>query len=89
MMRTNEDGNALDPLPSATPPLTGEQARPLDVPGASVALGAGAGCGKTTVLTARYLADLDDGRRPLRSTVALTFTKKAAAEMMDTALAAD
>jgi ATP-dependent helicase/nuclease subunit A len=56
------------------------------VTGSSVALAAGAGCGKTTVLTARYLSDLEGdagagGGRPLRSIVALTFTNKAAREL--------
>ena len=48
----------------------------------SVALGAGAGCGKTTVLTERFLAEIEgaDGR-PLRALVALTFTDKAAREL--------
>ncbi len=74
---------------SADPPrLTVEQSRPLHVRGASVALSAGAGCGKTTVLTSRFLAALDsdnnDGdaaRRPLGALVALTFTEKAAREL--------
>ena len=46
-----------------------------------MALSAGAGCGKTTVLTARFLQSLggpETDRRPLRSLVALTFTEKAA-----------
>jgi ATP-dependent helicase/nuclease subunit A len=66
--------------------LTDEQARPLRVQGASVALSAGAGCGKTTVLTARFLKSLGgpaSERRPLRSLVALTFTEKAASELRD------
>src|SRR5207302_1230271 len=65
------------------PSLTDEQRRPLSVRGASVALSAGAGCGKTTVLTERFLAGLDDGaaRRPLRALLAMTFTEKAAREL--------
>jgi ATP-dependent helicase/nuclease subunit A len=52
------------------------------VPDASVALSAGAGCGKTMVLTERFLAALDDaGGRPLKALVALTFTEKAAREL--------
>ena len=68
--------------PSGGPKLTDEQARPLAVGGASVALSSGAGCGKTTVLTARFLRDLEGpGRRPLGEIVALTFTEKAAREL--------
>ena len=44
--------------------LTAEQRRALEVKDASVALGAGAGCGKTTVLTERFLAEIDGRRRP-------------------------
>ena len=68
--------------PFGGPKLTDEQARPLAVGGASVALSSGAGCGKTTVLTARYLRDLEGPeRRPLGEIVALTFTEKAAREL--------
>src|ERR1700751_4621433 len=63
-------------------PLTDQQRRALAVTDASVALSAGAGCGKTMVLTERFLAALDDGGgRPLRALVALTFTEKAAREL--------
>ena len=49
-------------------PLTDQQRRALVVKDASVALSAGAGCGKTMVLTERFLAALkewaaDRGRR--------------------------
>lgn len=64
----------------SAPRLTDEQRRPLDVRGASVALSAGAGCGKTTVLTSRFLGALD-GQNPLGAIVALTFTEKAAREL--------
>ncbi|MGE5756753.1 MAG: UvrD-helicase domain-containing protein, partial [Planctomycetaceae bacterium] len=71
-----------DRAPAATPGLTDRQSRPLAVQGASVALSAGAGCGKTMVLTARFLGDLGGvDRRPLREIVALTFTEKAAREL--------
>jgi ATP-dependent helicase/nuclease subunit A len=64
------------------PVLTDQQRRPLGVADSSVALSAGAGCGKTAVLTARFLGDLDgNDRRPLREIVALTFTEKAAREL--------
>ncbi len=64
--------------------LTEEQSAPLDVRGASVALSAGAGCGKTTVLTERFVRAVEN-RSPhtLRSIVALTFTNKAARELRD------
>jgi ATP-dependent helicase/nuclease subunit A len=62
--------------------LTDQQRRALGVPDASVALSAGAGCGKTMVLTERFLAALDEaGGRPLEALVALTFTEKAAREL--------
>ena len=59
--------------------LTPEQSLALGVRGASVALGAGAGCGKTTVLTRRFVDDLAE--RPQGGLVALTFTEKAAREL--------
>ena len=46
----------------------------------SVAVRAGAGSGKTAVLTQRYVRALDEGLKP-RDIVAMTFTEKAAAEM--------
>ena len=62
--------------------LTDQQRMALRVPDASVALSAGAGCGKTMVLTERFLSALDEaGGRPLRALVALTFTEKAAREL--------
>jgi len=57
-----------------------EQAPAVVVRGQDVAVTAGAGAGKTRTLVARYLALLVDGV-PLRSIVAITFTKKAAREM--------
>jgi ATP-dependent helicase/nuclease subunit A len=71
----------MSPTAADEPVLTDEQRRPLEIRGASVALSSGAGCGKTTVLTARFLGALDGGSRPLRSLVALTFTEKAASEL--------
>ena len=70
--------------PPARPLLTGEQEQPLNVRSASVALSAGAGCGKTTVLTERFLRAIDrdgDERRSLATVVAMTFTEKAAREL--------
>jgi ATP-dependent helicase/nuclease subunit A len=68
--------------PSSGVTLTDQQRMALLVPEASVALSAGAGCGKTMVLTERFLSALDDaGGRPLNALVALTFTEKAAREL--------
>ena len=68
-------------------PLTPEQLRARDTRDVSVALSAGAGCGKTHVLTARFLSHLDpsadtnvDPAR-LRQLIAITFTDAAAREM--------
>ena len=62
-------------MPETDPRLSTQQARPLDVRGASVALSAGAGCGKTTVLTARFLSDLDGPEaRPTSAQVILQTT---------------
>ncbi len=44
---------------------------------------AGAGAGKTTVLASRYLHLVMGKRIPVRSILALTFTKKASAEMYE------
>ena len=64
--------------------LTAEQAAALAVRDASVALSAGAGCGKTTVLTERFLRALDGPTPvPLGRVVVLTFTNKAARELRD------
>ena len=62
--------------------LTDEQRGPLLMRRASVALAAGAGCGKTTVLTERFLSEIDgDEGRALRSLAVMTFTEKAAREL--------
>lgn len=64
------------------PTLTPSQRIARDARACNVALKAGAGCGKTTVLTERFLAELDRGI-PLRRIVAVTFTEKAARELRD------
>ncbi len=67
--------------------LTEEQQRALAARGVSVALSAGAGCGKTLVLTEKFLralepdGDGDDTR--LDQLTAITFTDRAAREMRD------
>ena len=63
---------------------TTEQANALNVTGSSVALSAGAGCGKTFVLAERFIRALEPPEsRPLGRIVALTFTNKAARELRD------
>lgn len=74
---------------SGPPALTPEQAAALSTRDVSVALSAGAGCGKTFVLTRRFLSYLEpkqpDGLAPaaLDQLVAITFTERAAREMRD------
>ncbi len=66
--------------------LTAEQREAIDRREVSIALSAGAGCGKTHVLTERFLSHLQpatDGGRPakLGQLIAITFTDAAAREM--------
>ncbi len=65
--------------------LTPEQRVALEMRGASIALSAGAGCGKTFVLTERFLREIAPGDRAaeLHEVVAITFTERAAREMRD------
>ena len=70
--------------------LTEQQRRALDARGTSVAVSAGAGCGKTFVLTERFLAELEpdgphgrDRRSRLGQVAAITFTERAAREMRE------
>ncbi len=68
------------------PPLTAQQQAVLEARDISVSLAAGAGCGKTFALTARFLAEVDptkDGSAELDELVAITFTDAAAREMRD------
>ncbi|TWT90556.1 ATP-dependent helicase/nuclease subunit A [Pseudobythopirellula maris] len=76
------------PSVPAAPPLTDEQRLALETRATSVSLDAGAGCGKTFVLTERYLSHLRPeaaGEEPLalEQIVAITFTDAAAREMRD------
>ena len=79
---------ATEPGRNGRRPLTDEQRRALNSPGVSVALSAGAGCGKTFVLTERFVGALaphgeqSAGAR-LGQVVAITFTERAAREMRD------
>jgi ATP-dependent helicase/nuclease subunit A len=63
-------------------PLTEQQRRAIDQRDVSVVLSSGAGCGKTHVLTARYVSHLSDGVN-VGQIVAITFTDRAAREMRD------
>ena len=65
--------------------LTDQQRQAIDVKDSSIVLSAGAGCGKTTVLTQRFLSHLEPGPHAydLSRLVAITFTERAAREMRD------
>ncbi len=67
--------------------LTSEQHQALAAHGRSVSLAAGAGCGKTFVLTERFLSYLDpqvvEPSADLHELVAITFTDAAAREMRE------
>ncbi len=63
---------------------TPEQRAALETTGVSIHLSAGAGSGKTSVLTRRFLGYLrPDSAATLSSVVAITFTDRAAREMRD------
>src|SRR6187402_2759240 len=64
----------------ATARLTEEQRRAVGLRESSVLLSSGAGCGKTHVLTERYLAHLREGVE-VGQIVAITFTERAARQM--------
>ncbi|HYO24367.1 MAG TPA: UvrD-helicase domain-containing protein, partial [Lacipirellulaceae bacterium] len=78
-------------MPAAAQPLTDQQRAALEAHGRSVSLAAGAGCGKTFVLTERFLAELDPAGAvalhgegaELDQVIAITFTDAAAREMRD------
>ena len=65
--------------------LTPQQRAAIEARGVSVALSAGAGCGKTFVLTRRFLRHLEPGPEALELSriVAITFTERAAREMRE------
>jgi ATP-dependent helicase/nuclease subunit A len=62
-------------------PLTGQQREAVDRRGTSVVLSSGAGCGKTHVLTRRYLSHLERDEAEVGHVVAITFTDRAARQM--------
>src|SRR4051812_16676811 len=65
--------------------LTEHQSAAIFTRDVSIALSAGAGCGKTFVLTRRFLSQLEPGPNAARlsTLVAITFTDRAAREMRD------
>jgi ATP-dependent helicase/nuclease subunit A len=63
------------------PELTGQQHAAVYRRGTSVVLSSGAGCGKTHVLTQRYLSHLRLDGAEVGQVVAITFTERAARQM--------
>jgi ATP-dependent helicase/nuclease subunit A len=61
--------------------LTEQQSLAVTTRAVSVVLSSGAGCGKTHVLTARYLSHLKIDASTVPQVVAITFTERAAREM--------
>jgi len=66
---------------SRTGPPTPQQDQAIRARSASVVLSSGAGCGKTFVLTNRYLSHLKDDGARVHQIVAITFTDRAARQM--------
>src|SRR3954447_10827317 len=64
-----------------TSPLTPQQEQAVTTRGMSVVLSSGAGCGKTHVLTERYLSHLRHDGAEVAQVVAITFTDRAARQM--------
>ena len=65
-------------MPAAS--LTAQQEQAVTAREVSVVLSSGAGCGKTHVLTQRYLSHLREGVE-VGQLVAITFTERAARQM--------
>src|SRR3954454_2997491 len=61
--------------------LTDQQRRAVTTRQVSVVLSSGAGCGKTHVLTERYLSHLREDGAEVGQIVAITFTDRAARQM--------
>src|SRR5262245_60118883 len=81
-MRTGVRGKGvLVDQPSARL-LTDQQGRAVICRDVSVVLSSGAGCGKTHVLTQRYLSHLREGAE-VGQIVAITFTDRAARQMRE------
>src|SRR5262249_5319219 len=63
--------------------LTAQQRTAVERRQVSVVLSSGAGCGKTHVLTQRYLSHLTDDGAEVGQIVAIPFTDRAARQMRD------
>lgn len=63
--------------------LTDQQALAVDTREVSIVLSSGAGCGKTHVLTERYLSHLNEDDVEVGQIAAITFTERAARQMRD------
>src|SRR5262249_58903575 len=63
--------------------LTEQQRRAVSTRDVSVLLSSGAGCGKTHVLTQRYLSHLRADGAEVGQIVAITFTERAARQMRE------
>jgi ATP-dependent helicase/nuclease subunit A len=70
-----------DEVAPITAPLTDQQRLAVATRDVSVVLSSGAGCGKTHVLTERYLSHLRDDGAEVGQVVAITFTDRAARQM--------
>ena len=64
-------------------PLNEQQTKAVTLFDRDLVVTAGAGTGKTSVLTSKYLKLLEERRAGVNEIVAITFTTKAAAEMRD------
>ena len=73
--------NTDNPLLLSPENLTDEQRQAVVTRHTSVVLSSGAGCGKTHVLTERYLSHLRDDGAEVGQVVAITFTDRAARQM--------
>ncbi|MGO8871696.1 MAG: ATP-dependent helicase [Acidimicrobiales bacterium] len=74
---------AGDPFESAVAALTPLQRRAIDSPSSALCIVAGAGSGKTRVLTLRVARRIRDGSADADHSVVCTFTRKAADELRE------
>jgi ATP-dependent helicase/nuclease subunit A len=84
----NDECRMTNGTAAAARRLTEEQAKAIGTRDVTVSLSSGAGCGKTFVLTERFLSHLEPGTNgaaafELDELVAITFTDRAAREMRD------